>query len=253
MVEREDRDGVVVVRMARGKGNALSTDFLLALVDALGEVEASNARAAVLTGQGKIFCAGMDLTAILEGGAAYVQGALAALSEFCERLAKFPKPVVAAVNGHAIAGGCIGLMACDYRILARGRARVGLTELAVGVAFPTWPMEIARFALPSVQLEEAMYTAATYQPEAALERGFVDELADAEQVVERAVEVADQMGSVPGEVFRHTKTQIRGPMFERVEARRAIDDGIAQSIWCAESTRERIAAFVAKTVKAGAG
>ena len=250
MIEREDRGTVAVLRMVRGKGNAMSTEFLLALVEALENVEKSSATAAVITGQGKIFCAGMDLAAILEGGTPYLEGALVALSRFCERLATFPKPVVAAVNGHAIAGGCIGMLACDYRVLSQGRARVGLTELLVGVAFPTWPFEIARFAIPPEHLEAAVYTGATYLPDEALARGMVDELADAGAVVDRAVDVAEQFGEVAPEVFRHTKTQIRRSMCERVAVRREIDDEVAKAIWCADSTRAKIEAFVAKTIKA---
>jgi len=249
MIEQERRGAVALLRMVRGRGNAISTEFLLALMAALDEIEASDATAAVLTGQDNIFCAGMDLRAILEGGAEYIEGAIGALSKFCERFAKFPKPVVAAVNGHAIAGGCIALLACDYRVLTREPARVGLTELAVGVPFPTWATEIARFALPPEQLEEVMYTAATYFPDEALERGFVDELADSDAVVSRACEVAAQFGDIPPQVFLHTKYQIRRPMFERAEARCAADDEIAKSIWSSDSTIQRIMAFVAKYVK----
>ena len=79
---------------------------------------------------------------LAEGGPSYVGKFLPTMTRFFERVATFPKPVVAAVNGHAIAGGAILTFACDQRLLARGSARIGLTEVLVGVQFPAWALEL---------------------------------------------------------------------------------------------------------------
>ena len=117
---------------------------------------------------------------------------------------RFPKPLVAAVNGHAIAGGAIMMLACDQRLLARGPARIGLTEVLVGVQFPAWALEIARFATPPEHFQTLICTGRTYEPEAALARGLVDELVEPERLLDRAMEVAAGDGRDPaGDVCRH--------------------------------------------------
>ncbi len=139
MIELEERGAVTIMRLARGKGNALNLDLLDAAAKAFDALEASGARAAVVTGQGSVFGAGVDLVELAAGGDAYVQRFVPRMLEVFERLATFPKPLVAAVNGHAIAGGAILMMACDQRILARAgadRADRGAGGCAVsGVGF----------------------------------------------------------------------------------------------------------------------
>src|SRR5580658_10129252 len=117
MIELEDRGVVTIVRLAAGKGNAISLDLARALIDALAKVESSPAKAAILTGTGNVFSAGVDLPAILAGGPDYVRKFIPTLQQSFERLALFPKPIVAAINGHAIAGGAIFVFGCDQRLL----------------------------------------------------------------------------------------------------------------------------------------
>src|SRR5947207_2207164 len=105
--------------------NALNLELLEALEAALGEAERSPARAIVLTGQGPAFSAGADLFEVLEQGSDYIDAAGRSLSSCFAALFRFPRPVVAAVNGHAIAGGCILANACDHRVGAAGDYRVG--------------------------------------------------------------------------------------------------------------------------------
>ncbi|WP_163451993.1 enoyl-CoA hydratase/isomerase family protein, partial [Escherichia coli] len=85
---------------------------------------------------GKIFSAGVDLLQISDGGLSYVQKFLPALHRMFDTEFDFPKPVVAAVNGHAIAGGCVLASCADKRIAARDVGRIGVTEVLVGVPFP---------------------------------------------------------------------------------------------------------------------
>jgi len=251
MIEIDDQDGIAVLRMVRGKGNALNTEFLDALVESLDEVERSPARAMVITGEGRIFCAGVDLPAVVAGGADYLQEFLPALTAFLRRMVLFPKPVVAAVNGHAMAGGCIGVLACDYRVLAEGRGRLGLTELLVGVPFPTWALEIARFAIPDRYLQEVIYTGRRYPPDEALSHGLVDEVVPAERLLERAAEMARGFSQVPAETFALTKQHLRTPLLQRIQQRADRDDAEVSKIWADPAILKKIEDFVAKTVKRG--
>jgi enoyl-CoA hydratase len=249
MIEIEDRGAVRIVRMARGKGNALNAEFLEALIQMLDELERGPARAAVLTGQGSVFGAGVDLPALVDGGPAYVRRFVPLMQRGFERLATFPKPLVAAVNGHAIAGGAIIMLACDQRLLARGNAQIGLTEVRVGVVFPAWALEVARFATPSEHFSTLICTGRTWKPEESLARGLVDELVEPERLLDRAVEVADEMAAIPPTAFAAAKLAVRRPMIETAQHQAGLTDAALVDHWCSPDTLRHIAEFAQQTIK----
>src|SRR5213592_706704 len=141
MIELSERDGVALLRLADGKANAMSLDFCEALTARFAAL--SSARAVVLTGTGTIFSAGVDLVRLLEGGAPYIRKFLPTLSTMLVTVFSHPAPVIAAINGHAIAGGCVLACAADRRVMAGNGGRIGVTELLVGVPFP--PAAIRNF------------------------------------------------------------------------------------------------------------
>src|SRR6185295_7370649 len=131
------------------------------------------AKAVVITGQGKIFSAGVDLKRLSEGGAPYIRKFLPALHKLYDAVFFHPKPVIAAVNGHAIAGGAVLVACADRRVMAREGGRIGVTELQVGVPFPALAFEVVKFAVPARYLTEFMIGAGTYSTDAALQKGWV--------------------------------------------------------------------------------
>ena len=141
-----DQAGIAVLTLKHGKANALDIEFCEALSACFADLRESNATAVVLTGQGKIFSAGVDLIRVSEGGADYVRQFLPALHRLYDAVFFHPKPVVAAINGHAIAGGAVLAACADRRIMAREGGRIGITEMLVGVPFPALAFEIVRFA-----------------------------------------------------------------------------------------------------------
>src|SRR3954470_8218089 len=171
MIQVEHEGDVAVVRFEHGKVNALDLELLRAITSTMGEV--SSAGAIVLTGAGRAFSAGVDLRRIVDGGVAYAEEFLPALSEAFLAVFDCPRPVVAAVNGHALAGGCVIAAASDVRLMSGGT--IGLTELLVGVQFPTVPLEIARYAFGPPAARLAL-TASAYDVDAALRLGLVDEV-----------------------------------------------------------------------------
>jgi enoyl-CoA hydratase len=249
VIEFEEGGAVTTLRMARGKVNALNLELVGALCDALDRLEGSAARAGVLTGQGSVFGAGVDLPALVEGGPEYVRRFVPLLQRGFERLATFPKPLVAAVNGHAIAGGAILMLACDQRLLARGTARVGLTEIRVGVEFPAWALEVARFATPPQHFPTLICTGRTWPPEEALARGLVDELVEPEQLLGRARAVAEELAALPPATFAATKLAVRRPMIEAARRQAALTDEALLERWCAPETLRHVAAFAEATIK----
>ena len=119
MIERSQQEGILTLRLAHGKASALDVELLNALLREL-EGAAEDVRAVILTGTGSIFSAGVNLVRLTREGADYVERFLPLLSRLVRTLFTFPRPVVAAANGHAIAGGCILLLACDVRLMAEG-------------------------------------------------------------------------------------------------------------------------------------
>ena len=246
MIHREDRDGIAVLRMEHGKANALDVELCSAIVEAF-EV-AGEARAVVLTGTGRMFSAGVDLFRMLEGGRTYVDAFVPALCLAFERIFAHPAPVVAAANGHAIAGGCLLVAAADQRLMAQGTARIGTPELQVGVPFPPVALEIMRFATPPRHFQTVVYRAETYQPSAALELGLLDEVVEPDDLLDRALARADHLASVHRESFAITKREIRRPVLERI---RAMEGTVAREVhdrWTDPGTAERIRAYLDRTI-----
>jgi enoyl-CoA hydratase len=250
MIELSHRGDVAVVRMNHGKANALDIEFCEALATQFEALRSSDARAVVLTGQGAMFSAGVNLIRLSEGGAPYVRRFLPALHRLYDRVFFFPKPVVAAINGHAIAGGCV-LQACaDKRIALRNGGRIGVTELLVGVPFPPLAFEVMRFASPPRYLADGLYSGATFTPDVALTRGLVDELAEGPAaLLDRAIAVAETLAALSPAAFAQTKQQVRQPVTDAIERHGRRLDASSEEIWTAPETLDHIRDYVARTFR----
>lgn len=250
MFERDERDGVRVLRMAHGKANALDLELLAGLAEELADFARSPARALVLTGRGSIFSAGVDLVRLLAGGAAYVREFLPELDRALLELFALEKPVVAAVNGHAIAGGCVIACGCDLRVMARGKGRIGAPELLVGVPFPPVALELVRRLVSPASLDETLLAGRTWTAEEALARGLADELADgdAEGTLARAVERARALAAIPARSFALTKRQLRLPLRDHLERRGEQMQREVVEAWTSDEVLGAIAAYVKRTL-----
>ena len=234
MIERADVDGIAVVRMAAGKVNALDLALVQAITATFAELDAGAVRGVVLTGAGRAFSAGVDLWQILAGGADYVRAFLPALVECFETVFGTGKPVVAAVNGYAIAGGCILACCCDHRVMADGPGRIGVTELAVGVPFPVSALEILTFAAGAGRARSAVLSATAFEPGVALGAGLIDEVAPPDELMPRALATAARLAEqIPADTFRLTKSQLRAEVAERLARRRPVEDPQTTALWLA--------------------
>ncbi len=249
MIDAKTVDGVAVLTLAHGKVNALDIDLCDGLARTFNELRASAARAVILTGQGKIFSAGVDLVRLSAGGADYVRRFLPALHRLYDAVFFHPKPVIAAINGHAIAGGAVLACCADRRIMANGGGRIGITELLVGVPFPALAFEVVRFAVPPRYLGEFMLGAATYPPDVALQKGWSDEVAELDVLMARASAVAEQYAALSPAAFAQTKKQIRQPAADKVARDGEATDKLVTDIWAAPETLRYIKDYVAKTLR----
>jgi enoyl-CoA hydratase len=245
MIHTDHRGDIAVVRAEHGKANALDLELCETLQATLAEL-GDEAAAVVLTGSRRIFSAGVDLTRLLEEGPPYIERFIRRLHEFCEAVFSFPDPLVAAINGHAIAGGCVLSSMADRRLMAEGSWRIGVPELLVGVPFPAAPLEVMRFVLPRQYFGEVVFGGATYTPTQARERGLVDGVVSPEELIDRAVEAAESMAAAPA-AFRHTKAQARQPVLDRMRSGSAAFDAKAIEIWTKPSTLAAIRDYVERT------
>lgn len=248
MIHREDRDAVTLLRVEHGKANAVDIELFDELRQHLDQLEWSGQRAIVLTGTGGNFSAGVDLYRVLEGGADYLRRFLPSLTATVRRLFSYPRPVVAALNGHAIAGGCVLACACDARVATSDPAKLGLTELLVGVPFPVAALEAVRFLLPDHEVQRMIYTGKLLHPAEALAIGLVDELAAPDHVVPAALERAARLARIPTPAFALTKKQMRASHLDNMaQAGINFDDEVVR-IWCHPDTQATIRAFLEATV-----
>jgi len=239
MLDLEERGEVAIMRLQHGKVNALDLELLLAITEAMRAVD--QARAVVITGSGSVFSAGVDLQRIVAGGPSYVREFLPALSDSFMAIFDHPGPVVAAVNGHAIAGGCVIAAACDVRLMAQGK--IGLAELSVGVPFPPAAMEIMRHATGPA-IGHLVLTAALLDPAQAQSIGLIQHVCTAEVLLESAVDRARQMARTPAGVFSVSKRQLQQPARDRIAARSGEEEAVAE-MWSSERTRDAIALYLA--------
>ena len=239
MLDLEERADVTIMRLRHGKVNALDLELLLAITEAMRAVD--RACAVVITGTGQAFSAGVDLQRIVDGGPSYVREFLPALSESFMAIFDHPGPVVAAVNGHAIAGGCVIAAACDVRLMSRGT--IGLAELSVGVPFPPVALEIMRHAAgPAVS--RLVLTAELLDPARAQSIGLVQHVCEADVLLDSATGQARQLARIPADVFSFSKRQLQQPARDRIAARSGDEEAVT-AMWSADRTRDAIARYLA--------
>lgn len=219
-ITRTVEDGVAVLTLDDGKVNALTVDVFAALDTALDAC--ADDAAVVLCGRDGVLSAGLDRT-LLTGARADLQALAVALTRTTMRLWIEPRPVVAAATGHAIAAGAILALACDHVVAAIGDFRWGLNETAIGLVLPQWVVDLARSSVRADRLEGLVLSGRLVDAREALDVGFVDELAPAEEARARAVGRAAALATLPRDVYAANKRQLRGAAARAALA--ALDDG----------------------------
>jgi enoyl-CoA hydratase len=247
MIERAHHGDVAMLRIAHGKANALDLELCNALTAELEAYRQSAAKALVVTGTGKMFSAGVDLVRVSNEGAPYLRAFLPAVSRAFETLFLLLKPVVAAVNGHAIAGGCIIACAADYRVMAREPGRIGIPELLVGVPFPVVPLEIMRFAA-GARAPALINRGTTFAADDALANGLVDAVVEPERLDDEAMAAARSLAAIPPAAFALTKRQLREPVLERIHVGAALDAAVHEA-WASPEILGAIRGYVARTLR----
>jgi len=248
-IEVRRHEEITVLRMRHGKANALDVAFCEALADGFEQEAASTSLGVVLTGDGSIFSAGVDLKQLLDGGPAYVRRLLPALARALEALFNHPKPVVAAINGHAIAGGCILACASDRRLMPPLAGRIGVPELRVGVPFPPLALEIMRYAVPARHLADMVIGGATFDPPTAKDLGLIDEIVEPDDLQPRALAEVGALAQPGLGTFGVTKAQLRRPALDRAREGERIFGAAIERLWTSPGSRAAIRDYVERNLK----
>ena len=242
---RVTRDGpVAIIAIDRPPANALEANVLGAVTRALDEIDASDAGAVVLTGTGSCFSAGLDLKEVPRYTQAQQRDLILALNRFLGRLYAYPGPVVAAVNGHAIAGGLVAALACDRRVGTNAPCRLGLTEARAGVPFPVAPMAVVQAELTPAVARELVLVARNVDPARALAMGVLDELQEPQHVMPRALDVARDLAGIDRAVYARTKRDLRAAAIARIDEANAEGNDPALDAWLGAGSAAAAAAVL---------
>ncbi len=237
--------GLAIVRLDREHGNAIDDSLLGGLMDAFQRAEADpGVRGVLLAAAGKLFCPGLDLIEL-------VGFDRRAMARFIERFAAcmlslytFPKPMVAAVGGHALAGGCILALTADLRVVREG-ALIGLHEIRIGVPLPFGVALILRESVHSTRLHEVALLGRDYSDAEAVATGLAHEIHAAEGFEEHALARLAEFASRDPLAFATTKRYLRAAAVERIRAHDRLFLEEFLDCWFAEGTRRRIGEIVA--------
>ena len=209
-------DTVARLTFDDGKANAVGHDLLDGLNEGLDRA-AEEAKSVLIVGREGVFSGGFDLKELQKGAAASKalvdKGARTLL-----RLFSHSQPVVMACTGHAVAAGGFLLLTADSRIGGAGDFSIGLTETALGMTFPVFGRELARARLDPRHLTRSFVQSYVYNPDEAVQAGYLDRVLPMDQVVDAAAAEAARLGELPAAAYGHNKHDIRGSHIAAIEA-----------------------------------
>lgn len=246
----EHGGGIVELKLARPPVNALDPDLCRDLRSALDAAVVADARGIVLSGGPKVFSAGLDVPYLLGLGddREALTAAWQAFFAAARALADCAVPVVAAIAGHAPAGGCVLALCCDYRVMAAGDFRIGLNETQVGLVAPEGIQRLLRRVVGANRAERLLVMGELVEAERALQIGLVDELIDIEQVSARAREWLQQLLTLPHEAMSQTRRIARADLVEALQPEHIQLDRFVEA-WSSPGTQGALRALVAKLGK----
>ena len=222
-------DKVVCISVDDGRANAFSPSLLVALSQELAEAEAdSEVGAAVIAGNQKAFFAGFDLDVIGSGDSKAIAEMTTAGGAFIRQAYGASLPVVAASTGHAVAAGALLLCGCDYRVGVDGPVKIGLNEVAIALTLPKWALLIASERLSKRYLQVSVANAQIFDGSGAVDAGFLDEVTTPDEVVTRAIEVAQGFAEqLDAKAYAATVRNLRGGLLGEMDAAVASDRAAA--------------------------
>lgn len=219
LINYQFEDGIATLTLCNGKVNAISPDVIAAFNVALDRAEQDKA-IVIVTGQPGILSGGYDLK-VMTSGPQNAINLVAAGSTLARRMLAHPFPIIVACPGHAVAKGAFILLSADYRIGVEGPFSIGLNEVQIGMTMHNVGIELARDRLGKAAFQRSVINGEMFDPQGAVDAGFLDKLVPAEQLLSTAQAVAQQMKKINMSAHKNTKLKVRKALLETLD--RAIE------------------------------
>lgn len=229
---------VATVILNRGKVNAINEDVTAELKTVFRELETDfKVKSIVLTGKGKFFSFGLDVPELYEYPREAFKVFVTKFADLYTYLFLYPKPILAALNGHTTAGGCMIAIACDYRLMVTGKSRIGLNEITFGSSLFPGSVEMLRYCVGDKNAQIIAYSGAMYPPEEALALGLVDRIVSEEDFPAVTRELAKEFADKQGAAFQSIKMLLRHDVGELMKRKDSAYSDKMIDIWYSENTR----------------
>lgn len=230
---------VVLVKLNHGPTNAIDVEMVQELAVTLGQVKSDPAVRALVfaSANEKFFSIGFDIPQLFTFSQDEFGSFFRAFNQVCLDLYTLPKPTVAALNGHATAGGCILALCFDYRLIGQGRKLMGLNEIKLGVPVPYIADICLRDLIGVRQARDVIESGEFYGPEAAVRMGMADEALPDEKVVEMAVEKGRKLGALPSAAYAMIKRNRVEDIAAEVMAKQAEKERFFVESWCSDEVK----------------
>ncbi len=234
---------VAVVTLVRPPMNAMDASLLDELAVLFRELAADlSIRAAVITAEGRAFSAGLDLKVVPHLDRAGQRRLIESLNDCFGTLYAWPKPLVAAINGHVIAGGLILALCADRRVVADVPLQVSLAEVRVGVTYPVSALQIARAELAPAVARRLVLLGETIDAAQAVAQGVFDDCVPPDDLLAHAVAAARRHAELPPQAFATTKMELRAAALAQIAAARFGANEPRLAAWLDEEARQATAA-----------
>jgi enoyl-CoA hydratase len=215
VVHYKSEDNYAIITIANGKANAISHEVIEGLNAGLDKAEQEN-KIVILTGQPGIFSAGFDLKVMTKSPES-AKGLVTKGSRLSLRMLSFPKPIIVACSGHAIAKGAYLLLSADYRIGVEGDFKIGLNEVMIGMTMHHAGIAIARAKLSHTYLDRSVNNSEIYNPKDAVKAGFLDMIVPENNLLTTAIKVAKMFSQLNKKAHAATKLKVRRPHLKALE------------------------------------
>lgn len=237
-IEVTIKDRLAIISLNRPKSNSLNREMVTELTDMLTHTETDpNIGGAIITGKEHFFSAGLDLIELYNYNEEEAKSFWHLFLSFIAKITSFKKPLIAAINGHSPAGGCVIALACDARIMAEGKYIIGLNEVPVGIIVPNSIFSLYSFWLGKAHATRNLLEGKLFHPEEALAIGLVDELVKPESILTAAERRARKYMAYERNTWSQSKLNIRKELIASTSADQSADLEIMLKQWWSPSTR----------------
>lgn len=232
------KDHLSLITLDRGKSNALNREMITELNDILTNISSDpNIAGVIITGKEPFFSAGLDLIELYNYNEEEAESFWHLFLKFIANITAFKKPMVAAINGHSPAGGCVIALACDYRVMAEGKYIIGLNEVPVGIIVPNSIFNLYSFWIGSANASRSLLEGKLFTPEEALQVGLVDELVNPASIITAAERRIRKYMGMESNTWQQSKLSIRKDLIASTGADQNEALKVMLKQWWAPTTR----------------